>query len=272
MTTLKLIITAAVILTLHSVIIRGQQNDQTHPIIEFRESCLIGAAQRQKWLDADHFGKAPQRGTFQVYTLNGPPREITVDKISEDGDCGGEWQIETANAEKEGIGIFNPTWKVMPRLPRKVDVKDVTYVKVVSDILKQKGIKRPVVSIDQAYKIDLDGDGADEVVIVANHYANGVSELTGVVHQTAGGDYTLVLVRRIVNGAVKNILVVDSVWLKANEGPLPRGNHLSAIADLNGDGVMELVLYSAYHEGSGSEVIEIRGAKASEVLRCACEH
>ena len=269
---MKLIFAASLLLALSSSIIRGQQNDQTHPIIEFRESCLIGAAQRQKWLDADHVGKAGKPGNFQLYTLNGPAGDITVKKISEDADCGGEWQFETATPQKEGIAIFNPTWKVMPRLPRKVDVNDVTYVHVVSDILKQKGIKRPIVAIDQAYKIDLDGDGSDEVVIVANHYANGVSELTGVVHQTATSDYTLVLVRKIVNGAVKNIFVVDAIWLKANEGPLPRANHLSAIADLKGDGVMELVLYSAYHEGSRSNVVEIRGAKAQAVLGCSCEH
>jgi len=42
--------------------------------------------------------------------------------------------------------------------------------------------------------------------------------------------------------------------------------------DLNGDGAMEIVLYDAYHEGSASHVIEIKGAKATFVLNCTCEH
>jgi len=97
-------------------------------------------------------------------------------------------------------------------------------------------------------------------------------ELSGISNATSAGDYTLVLVRKIMEETVRNIFLVKAVWLKAEEGPLPRGNHLSAIADLNGDGVMELVLYSAYHEGNDSDVIEIRGAKATGVLECACEH
>jgi hypothetical protein len=110
------------------------------------------------------------------------------------------------------------------------------------------------------------------VVIVANRFAQGLHELSGISNSTSAGDYTLVLVRKIIGEQVQNIFLVKAVWLKADEGPLPRANHLSAIADLNGDGVMELVLYSAYHEGSGSNVIQINGAKAISVLECSCEH
>jgi hypothetical protein len=53
---------------------------------------------------------------------------------------------------------------------------------------------------------------------------------------------------------------------------LMRGYHLSAIADLNGDGCMEIVLYSAYYEGSSSDIFEINGMKAHAVLVCGCEH
>jgi hypothetical protein len=35
---------------------------------------------------------------------------------------------------------------------------------------------------------------------------------------------------------------------------------------------MELVFYSAYHEGSGSVVIQLNGSKATTVLECSCEH
>jgi hypothetical protein len=160
----------------------------------------------------------------------------------------------------------------MPRLPRAIDPKDTTYMEVVSDILKGEGIKKPEVKITQAYKVDLDGDGKQEVVIVANRYAQGLRELSGVGNETSAGDYTLVLVRKIIGEKVQNIVLAKAVWLKGDDGPLPRANHLSAIADLNGDGVMELVFYSAYHEGSGSVVVQLNGTKATTVLECSCEH
>jgi hypothetical protein len=128
------------------------------------------------------------------------------------------------------------------------------------------------VQISQAYKIDLDGDGKDEVVIAANHYARGLHELSGVGNATSPGDYSLVFVRKIVDGKAQNIFIVKAVWLKGDDGGLPRGNHISAIADLNGDGVMEIIGYDAYHEGSSSYVTELKRNKAVAVLACACEH
>jgi hypothetical protein len=40
---------------------------------------------------------------------------------------------------------------------------------------------------------------------------------------------------------------------------------MSAIADLNGDGKMELVHHGAYYEGSYTAVYQIVGSKAVEV-------
>jgi hypothetical protein len=179
---------------------------------------------------------------------------------------------KSASELKGGIAIQSPSWNVMPRLPRAIDPKDTTYVQIVSDILQREGIKKPDVKITEAYKVDLDGDGKEEVVIVANRYAQGFRELSGVGNETSAGDYTLVLVRKIISEKVQNIVLAKAVWLKGNEGPLPRANHISAIADLNGDGVMELVFYNAYHEGSGSVVVQLNGSKATTVLECSCEH
>ena len=49
-------------------------------------------------------------------------------------------------------------------------------------ILKREGIEKPDVEITQAYKVDLDGDGKDEVVIVANRYAQGLNIMTNKGH------------------------------------------------------------------------------------------
>jgi len=246
---------------------------ETHAIVEISEGCLIGGARNKKWVQPDAFGKT-LKGVhkFSLYTLKGPAGEITTRKIEQDFDCYGEWRTQTSSKAEAGIAIASPSWNVMPRLPRAVDLKDTTYLRIVRDILRKEGIKKPDVKISQAYKIDLDGDGKDEVVIAANRYGQGLSELSGIGNVTSAGDYSLVFVRKIVGEKARNIFIVKAVWLTANEAGLPRRNHISAIADLNGDGVMDIVGYNAYHEGSSSYVTELKRNKATGVLECSCEH
>jgi hypothetical protein len=251
----------------------GNRAAQPHAIVEISQGCLIGGAQDTKWVRADAFGKRLQGAQkFNLYSLAGPAGEITISKIEQDWDCGGEWSVKTSSKAEAGIAIASPTWNVMPRLPRPIDLKDTTYLKIVGDILKAAGIKKPEVKISQAYKIDLDGDGQDEVVIAANRYGQGLGELSGVPNLTAAGDYSLVFVRKIIGGKAQNIFIVKAVWLIANEAGLPRRNHISAIADLNGDGVMEIVGYNAYHEGSSSYVFDLKRNKPVAALVCSCEH
>lgn len=242
-----------------------------HPIVELSEQCLIGGAQDQKWIAAERFQKtlkSPQ--TFNLYTLQGPAGEIALTKKA--AECHESWTGKSSSGLKAGIAIQSPSWNPMPRLPRPIDPKDPTYVQIVSDILKTAGITKPEVKISQAYIIDLDGDGNDEVVIVANRFAKGLKELSGISSLVSPGDYTLVLVRKTINDKAQNIFIVKAVWPKGTEGMLLRANHLSAIADLNGDGVMEVVLYNAYYEGSASDALQIKAAKAVGVLGCSCEH
>ncbi|HZI48853.1 MAG TPA: hypothetical protein VFD75_13735 [Pyrinomonadaceae bacterium] len=264
-------IAPVVLMFLSGSVVLAQNAPQTHPIVELKQQCVLGGVRNQRWVAAERIPKSLKpKQKLKLYTLAGPAGDFTIDKISSD-DCGGE-SVESTSKAAEGVALAAPTWEVMPRTPRPVDPKDTTYTKVIADILIANGIRKPEVEINQGYKIDLDGDGKDEVVIIASHFKQGVGELTGIGHGTATGDYALVLVRKIVNEQVRNIFIIKDIRRGRNEGPLVRGYHLSAIADLNGDGVMELVLYDAYHEGSASHVVEIKRVKANFVLNCACEH
>lgn len=243
-----------------------------HPIVEMGEQCLIGGVQEQKWIGADKFQttvKSPQ--TFTLYTLEGPPKEVVLSRNAE-SECHPRWSIKSNSGQKNGIAIQSPSWNPIPRLPKPIDLKDPTYVQIVSDVLKSAGIRNPEVKIAQAYSVDLDGDGNQEVVIVANRFAKGLRESSGIPSQTSPGDYTLVMVHKTIDGKDQNIFIVKAAWPTGVGGGLPRANHLSAVADLNGDGHMELVIFNAYFEGSGSDALQIKGNKVTNVLSCSCEH
>jgi hypothetical protein len=138
---------------------------EVHSIVEMSAGCLIGGVQNHKWINANRFVKGLKgKQKFSLYTLKGPAEEITINKIVAQRDCGDEWSAESSSTASEGIAIASPSWNVMPRLPRPVDLKDTTYVSILRDILKKEGIRKPEVKITQAYKIDLDGDGKDEVI------------------------------------------------------------------------------------------------------------
>lgn len=266
MQTVRILIAFSIALCAATVV--GQQSD-VHAIIEAKEGCLIGAVQNGRWIAAEKIEKSIKSPlNANLYTLQGSQPEMF---ISESDECHQSWKLQSGAELNAGVAIQSPTWNPLPRPPRAI-TGDTTYVKIVRDILLGAGLKNPPVNITEGYKIDLDGDGKDEVILVASYSKNGVSELSGVSHIAAAGDYAIVLVRKIVGNTVRNIFLVKDIRRSADNAGLTRGYHLSAIADLNGDGQMEVVLYSAYYEGSSSDVLEIRGRKVNAVLGCGCEH
>jgi hypothetical protein len=247
----------------------AQQND-LHVIVEVKEGCVIGGVRNHQWVAAEKIEssvKAPL--TLTLYTVS---KHDTQSFVSENDECHLGWKPQSGAELTGGAAIQSPDWNPLPRMPRAIDPHDPAYGNVVRTILLKAGVKKPIVNITEGYKIDLDADGQDEAIIVASNFKHGVSELTGVGHETAPGDYTLVIVRKIIRGQVRNIFLVKDIRRGTNEGGLARGYHISAIADLNGDGRMEIALYSAYYEGSSSDILELNGAKLSAVLSCGCEH
>lgn len=139
-----------------------------------------------------------------------------------------------------------------------------TYTAIVQRYMATKSVV-----IDQLLRVDLDGDGTDEVIIVARdpRLDPGVTPL--------GGEYSVVLLRRIVNGAVTTIALqqnVDPVPTSTDaQYPSSTRNHVDAIADLNGDGAMEIIVSSRTYEGHSTSVYEPTSAVPSvSVLDNAC--
>ena len=112
-------------------------------------------------------------------------------------------------------------------------------------------------------RADLDGDGSLEVVVVADQLADQSNSLA------RPGDWSLVFVRRVVGGAPQTTVVESEVAAEADSGFLLLYK-VGAVADLNADGRMEVVMNNGYYEGAGNAVYEYADGSLTEVLSAAC--
>ncbi len=231
------------------------------PLVELKSGGLLGGIENGKYLDArTTFEKLKGEGKFTLFGINGKFGELTATVKSPEVPCEDFYYAETELDVKEGLAIgADLNWNPVPRAPRAINLNDKTYLKVVSDILRLKGVPGAKVKIEQAVKVDLDGDGVDEVVLTASNYGGNIQPRAAV------NDYSFVVVRKIVAGKVRNIFIAEEYIKKKIEFGAPSRFEVSAIADLNGDGKMEIVLFGEYYEGNGASVYEINGGKAVEI-------
>jgi hypothetical protein len=241
------------ITVLVSILFAVSINAQIVPIIEVQTGGLLGGVENGKYVNAKTtFGKLSGKQSYSLFGIRGKTGELTATVESPDVPCEEFYYAKTELEGQKGIAIGTKRdWNPVPRTPRSINLKDKTYLNIVAGILRAKGLPRSKAIIEQAVKVDLDGDGTEEVVLTASSYGGNIAP------SAEAGDYSFVLVRKIVGGKAKNIMIAEEYIKKAVEFGAPSRFEISAIADLNGDGKMEIVQYGEYYEGSGAGAYEI---------------
>lgn len=238
------------------------------PLIDAKVGGLIGGVENGKYFDAKTtFGKLKGADKFSLFNIGGKAGELDATIESPGDPCDDFYYVKSDTEDRKGLGIgAGMTWNPLPRTAKAVNLQDKTYLKVVADILRLKGLPKAKAVIEQAVKIDLDGDGTDEVLLTASSYGGKISP------QVAAGNYSFVVLRKVVAGKVKNIFLAEEYVKKFVEFGAPNRFEVSGIADLNGDGKMEIVVFGEYYEGNGSSVYEMKGDKPVEIklLGAAC--
>lgn len=152
--------------------------------------------------------------------------------------------------------------KPRPRTVEVLDTASATYQQAASEVATDLGATTPA-TLAQVLRGDLDGDGTDEVVVTAEHVTDP-DDLT-----PTPGDWSAVFLRRVAGNGVDTSVVASS--LAASDGVVDR-LRVSALADLNGDGTMELAVSTESVRGAAMTVYTAdEGEAPAEVLRAGCK-
>ena len=190
-----------------AAIASAQEKRSFASIVELPSRYLIGGHANGRWLDSATIGKRLAGTTsmpYRVFTLKGELKNVIAGETTPDEDLAPDLWMQKITSEldleEQAIGVSAP-WNPMPRKAKLGDVNQEKYVSAVRDLLISKGIAKPKVKITQLLRVDLEGDGEDEVLISATNYVNEAELISA-----KAGDYSFVApeTRRFRQGADPN--------------------------------------------------------------------
>jgi hypothetical protein len=233
------------------------------PVVELTHGGLLGGVLKGKWIAPTKV--APTIGKETEFVLVGfrgvEEGGVTLGTKGEKEDvCEDFTRFEFELKQDTGVAIGSiAKWNFVPRIPTTIAPNSSTYKTVVTNYLRKQGIAKPVVHIKEAFRVDLEGDGVNEVILSATYYKNGLAASAAV------GDYSFVIVRKAVGKVVTDHLLEGDFVLKKIDFGAPNEYHISAIADLNGDGKMEIVLSGSYYEGDFAFAFEMKNGRPVKI-------
>ena len=186
--------------------------------------------------------------------------------------------VSLSSKPNDGVIGLDAPWNALPRKPTIADTRQSVYVDAVRDFLKVRRIGDPKVRITRILRIDLDGDGEEEVLISATNYFTGDKSNVhpaapfpeAPIHAPPGGSYSIVILRHVVDGNIQTKLVAGEVYAKPDESVAPNVYNLSAVFDLNGDGKLEVIVHSFYYEGCQTTIYQCEPDKIEAALSVEC--
>jgi ribosomal protein L18E len=254
----------------------AQGKSEAVPLVDMDGGCLLGGVINGQWVKPEEMSQRMSGGDkYRLYDLKGEYKTVTGGKPASQGaPCEDTLYVdlpreilESFPAGSHYIGVAG-RWNPLPRVPKIESNDSAVYRNLVADLLKRKGIRRPQVNIVKVVRVDLEGDGVDEVIINAtrvHRYGNG-----SITPDPAAGDYSIVMLRKMINGKAQTIMLDEEYHPKAERFTAPDEFDLIAVLDLNGDGIMEIINAGGYYEGNWKTVYSIKGNKALDVLGCGC--
>jgi len=227
---------------------------------------LLGGVSQNGWLTpAESVGRFSGEVTYSLHNMTTASKYFLWGETPNFSPTCQDYFIDTEAEVDEGdfTGVMDG-WNTTKREVTEISDGGKIYEKVVFDWLKSFGVASPQPGTLRILRTDLEGDGVDEVFISATH-------LDESKHITNPGDYSVVLMRKVIGNEPVTVSLVADVYSEANSGTtFPQTYSLANFIDLNQDGIMEVIVDIQKWEGFGAMVIQVNGQGILQALTAVC--
>jgi hypothetical protein len=235
---------------------------------------FLGAWQGDRWQEStDPAGKPIRPGIeagtpFIVSNLDGETPAVLGENTEAcfDGRVGPSIDVDVAPPDPPGFGydavaVLAQSWPLKPRPVAVTSVSPDAYRALGVAAFSGESVDATKGDIEQVVVADLDGDGDDEALASFEFVQSGAGP-------GARGDLAALLVIDVTTRTAETVLL--SAVDQGAGGQIIERYRVLDVADLNGDGRMEVLVHAWYYEGAGVLVYTYDGSTLTEVLATGC--
>lgn len=227
-----------------------EKGASVHPIV--CNTMLLGGSRSGRWLSSKAIARSVVGGErYRLLTLAGDVGRSTGGRASAANSASGAQIGVTLQGRKlDALGLC-ADWNARPHAVRLISAPRQLDTQAAKFVLRAHGMGGAAIHITQVVEADLLGNSGHDVLITATS-REGIAESDEAPNRN---DYSFVAAYR-PGGAKVPLLLGDGYFGGSGNKRVsgPEKSSIVAVADLNGDGSMEVVVDASVYEGSGVAV------------------
>lgn len=225
---------------------------------------LLGGVQGGSWISPDQAAaNMPGASAYDVYpSASGP--HLVYGYAPEKSMIHPDYFLHTDAVLNETgmIGVLQG-WQVRHGTAQELPSNHDLYRQVMLDFLAQSGVTNPQTGTMHIYRIDLEGDGSDEIFIS--------DTLVESSHGVVAGDHSVVVMRKVSGTSAVTVPILVDLYTAIGYGnPFPCTYSVANFIDLNQDGVLEVIIEFDRWEDFGGSVYQVNGENVEQILGRTC--
>ena len=221
---------------------------------------LLGAVQGTTWLTAEQAAaQFSGEWEYDVHTLAGGSFQLRGHAPEFSPQSNLYFVRTDANLDEPGMVAVVHGWAVQQGTVDELSPAIDIYQDVVMDWLTSQGVQSPVLGDMRVLRVDLEADGVDEIFISVTH-------LDGSQHTVWAGDYSVILMRKVVGNDVTTVPVVADIYYSSGtDNTFPSAYAPANFIDLDQDGVLEVIVDVQRWEADAALLFKVDGQNVRQV-------